>query len=88
MTTPILQLEQAGTGGQLAARCRALGVPLLQVTPEGAIARVWIDPKWWLDRLIIESPLFAQALTDRAVAWVSQEHHEAEPLWPGCWGPA
>ncbi len=85
MSTISTQEDFADTAGQLSVRCRTLGVPLLRVSTNGTIEHVSTDSQWWLHRLVIESRLFANALSQRAKVWTNQSDHEAEPLWPGCW---
>ncbi|MCE9590963.1 MAG: HD domain-containing protein [Planctomycetes bacterium] len=82
MSTQTGQLERPKPAGRLHERVESLGVPLVWVEPEGAVAP--LGECRWLERVVIASQPFAAAVRQ---AWpaLSAGSSEAVPIWPGLW---
>ncbi|MEX2672420.1 MAG: HD domain-containing phosphohydrolase [Phycisphaeraceae bacterium] len=76
-----LQLTEADLG----TRCRALGVTLVDVSPEGRITASHLRGSGPLERTVVHSGLFTQALREQASRWNDVDDPQPAAPFSGCW---
>ncbi|MBI1367434.1 MAG: HD domain-containing protein [Planctomycetes bacterium] len=79
------QIELIGPDADLAQRCGALGITLLEVDLNGAVCRTYLRPDRPLEAVVVGSPMFRLGLAGEARRWATQDTPRVAQLWSGCY---